>query len=340
MSLSRFFEDWNSSSPFITVKTSGSTGEPKQISVEKKRMVASAKRTCQALGLREGDTALLCLPLEFIAGKMMVVRSIVGGLKLIVVEPSGHPLQLLDTQTTHVDFAAMTPMQVYNSMRRPDELKRLKAVNKLIIGGGPVSQDLAAELLKFPNDVWSTYGMTETLSHIALRRLSGTDASEWYEPLTGVSLSLNHEGCLVVDAPDICPEKLITRDRAEIMEDEGGISRFRVLGRIDNVINSGGVKIQIEEVERVLSSYMKHPFLVAPSPDPKFGQIVVLLTTADPDIVTSLVDAIPLDVLPKYHRPRHIIQIDDIPLTPTGKPARALAARIAAQKMILKINKK
>ena len=329
MNLTQFLNDWNGPSPFITIKTSGSTGEPKQIIVEKKRMEASARRTCEALDLRQSDTALLCLPLEFIAGKMMVVRSIVGRLILIDVEPSGHPLQHIDTHTEPVIFAAMTPMQVYNSMQQPEELKRLKAISKLIIGGGPVSQEMANLLLHFPNQVWSTYGMTETLSHIALRKLSGSQASDWYEPLPGISLSLNSDGCLVVDAPDICTETLTTRDRAEIIEDQHRIVRFRILGRIDNVINSGGVKIQIEEVERVLSSYLNHPFIIAPSPDPKFGQIVVLMTTASSDIVASAIDAIPPDVLPKYHRPRRIIHIDDIPLTPTGKPARAVAARMA-----------
>ena len=174
--------------------------------------------------------------------------------------------------------------------------------------------------------------MTETLSHIALRKLSGKDASEWYEPLPGISLSLNSEGCLVVDAPDICPETLYTRDCAEIIEEWHRITRFRIIGRVDNVINSGGVKIQIEEVERVLSLYLDMPFVVAPSPDPKFGQIIVLLTTGSPDMAASSIDTIPLDVLPKYHRPRRIFHIDDLPLTPTGKPARAVADRIAAHK--------
>lgn len=332
MNLTQFLSDWYSPSPFITVKTSGSTGNPKLISVEKKRMEASARRTCQALGLKKDDTALLCLPLDFIAGKMMVVRSVVGELKLIEVEPSGYPLQQLDTISTPVVFAAMTPLQVFNSMQMPEELKRLKAIRKLIIGGGPVSQEMANQLSLFPNQVWSTYGMTETLSHIALRKLSGKDASEWYEPLPGISLSLNSEGCLVVDAPDICPETLYTRDCAEIIEEWHRITRFRIIGRVDNVINSGGVKIQIEEVERVLSLYLDMPFVVAPSPDPKFGQIIVLLTTGSPDMAASSIDAIPIDVLPKYHRPRRIFHIDDLPLTPTGKPARSVAARIAAQK--------
>ena len=332
MNLTQFLSDWYSPSPFITVKTSGSTGNPKLISVEKKRVEASARRTCQTLGLKKDDTALLCLPLDFIAGKMMVVRSVVGELKLIEVEPSGHPLQQLDTISTPVVFAAMTPLQVFNSMQMPEELKRLKAIRKLIIGCGPVSQEMANQLSLFPNQVWSTYGMTETLSHIALRKLSGKDASEWYEPLPGISLSLNSEGCLVVDAPDICPETLYTRDCAEIIEERHRITRFRIIGRVDNVINSGGVKIQIEEVERVLSLYLDMPFVVAPSPDPKFGQIIVLLTTGSPDMAASSIDTIPLDVLPKYHRPRRIFHIDDLPLTPTGKPARAVAARIAAQK--------
>ena len=176
MTLDEFVSDWQSDSPTLLVHTSGSTGKPKPMLVEKRRMEASARITCGFLGLRAGDTALLCMPLDFIAGKMVVVRSLVWGLRLVAVEPSGHPLKGLTESPT---FAAMVPMQVYNSLKVEEERRLLRGITHLIIGGGAVNSDMAEELRGFPNAVWSTYGMTETLSHIALRRLSGAEASEW-----------------------------------------------------------------------------------------------------------------------------------------------------------------
>ncbi len=233
MSLEEFLEEWNSDSPYVEVKTSGSTGEPKRMLVEKRRMLASAKITCDFLGLKEDDTALLCMSLDYIAGKMMVVRAIERGLRLIVVEPSGHPLvnqkcqawdlrlfrpplspprssfaRLLPKGRKNLGgetFAAMVPMQVYNSLQVPGERERLMMIKHLIIGGGAIDEAMAEELKTFPNYVWSTYGMTETLSHIALRRLNGPEATEWYTPFPSVSVSLNEEGCLVIDAPEECP---------------------------------------------------------------------------------------------------------------------------------------
>ena len=235
-------------------------------------MLNSARITCDFLGLREGDTALLCMSLDYIAGKMMVVRSIERGLKLISVEPSGHPLATVPVvRQAHqpctvpepaegwgVNFAAMVPMQVYNSLQVPEEKERLMRIRHLIIGGGAIDDALASALKTFPNHVWSTYGMTETLSHIALRRLNGPEASEWYTPFPSVKVSLNEDSCLVIDAPLVC--------------------KFRILGRKDNVICSGGIKIQIETVERQLRPHLQAPFLITKRPDAKFGEAVVLLT--------------------------------------------------------------
>ena len=232
MSLEEFLKEWNDDSPYVEVKTSGSTGEPKRMLVEKQRMRASARITCDFLGLKAGDTALLCMSLDYIAGKMMVVRAIERNLRLIVIEPSGHPLVKQGdgsfvTSPTDVTkepspcftFAAMVPMQVYNSLQVPEERERLKQIKHLIIGGGAIDEALAEELKTFPNNVWSTYGMTETLSHIALRRLSGAEASEWYTPFPSVGVSLNEEGCLVIDAPEVCKERLVTNDIAVIQGD-------------------------------------------------------------------------------------------------------------------------
>ena len=239
MDLQDFLNDWHNGSPTVPVHTSGSTGAPKPLRVEKRRMEASARLTCDFLGLAPGDTALLCMPLDYIAGKMMVVRSLVRGLRLVSVKPSSRPLAGLDEAPV---FAAMVPMQVACSLHCAKERRLLMGIRHLIIGGGAVDKALEKELRSFPNAVWSTYGMTETLSHIALRRLSGPDADSWYTPFTGVGVSLGADGCLVIDAPLVCDGTLHTNDFAELHPDG---RRFRILGRKDNVINSGGVKIRM-----------------------------------------------------------------------------------------------
>ena len=274
MTLEEFLDEWNNDSERVLVHTSGSTGAPKPLWVEKRRMEASARITCDFLGLKEGDTSLLCMPLDYIAGKMMVVRSLVRKLKLMVVEPTGHPLS---NTTPHqlpreLTFAAMVPMQVYNSLQVPEERVRLRQIRHLIIGGGAIDDALARELEDFPNYVWSTYGMTETLSHIALRRLNGAEASEWYTPFDNVRISQSEDGCLVIDAPEVCAERLVTNDIVEICQ-----GRFRVVGRKDNVICSGGIKIQAEEVERALKPHLHVPFMITKRKDEKFGEIVVLM---------------------------------------------------------------
>lgn len=320
MTFEQFISDWQSPSPTILVHTSGSTGKPKPMLVEKRRMEASARITCSFLGLKPGDSALLCMPLDYIAGKMMCVRSIVGGLRLIRIEPCGHPLQHLDEVPT---FAAMVPMQVYNSLQDDRELNMLKQIKHLIIGGGAISRNLATALRSFPNAVWSTYGMTETLSHIALRRLSGEDASEWYTPFDGVEVSLNHEGCLVINAPEVCAEPLTTNDIAEI---DGDGRRFRIRGRRDNVVCSGGIKMQIEEIEAKLQAHTDIPLMITKRADEKFGETVVLLAECN---AMEPLKALCHKWLSKYELPHDYIYVERLPLTETGKPARAEALRIA-----------
>jgi len=336
MDLEHFLAEWNNDNPCVLVHTSGSTGKPKPLWVEKRRMEASAKITCDFLGLHEGDTALLCMPLDYIAGKMMVVRSLVRRLRLISVEPSGGPL---DTVTEPLDFAAMVPLQVWNCLQKPIMRQRLISIRHLIIGGGAIDDSMATELRTFPNAVWSTYGMTETLSHIALRRLSGPEASEWYTPFEGVQLSQDADGCLIINAPAVHDGPLVTNDIVEThplplfnQADEKDCSgvpscnqehqakqfSFRILGRRDNIICSGGLKIQAEEVERLLRPHMRVPYLITKRPDEKFGEAVVLLTEGETDAALAICK----QVLPRYWQPRAYIHIDHIPMTATGKPAR------------------
>ena len=320
MTLEEFLKEWHSTSPVLLVHTSGSTGQPKPLLVEKRRMEASARITCQFLGLREGDTALLCMPLDYIAGKMMVVRALACGLRLVSVVPSGHPLASV---TQPIAFAAMVPLQVYNSLQVPEERERLRQIRHLLIGGGAIDDAMAEVLKDFPHAVWSTYGMTETLSHIALRRLSGSTRSDWYTPLAGVTVSLGDGDCLVVDAPAVHDGILVTNDVAELSP-VGGQS-FRILGRKDNVVCSGGVKIQIEEVEQRLRPVLAAPFMATKRRDPKFGEALVLLTEGSPDEARSACAA----VLPRLWLPRHYMHVDRLPVTATGKPARYLAQEIA-----------
>lgn len=237
-----FLNEWFDASPVITVHTSGSTGVPKGLVVRKDRMMQSARLTCEFLNLQAGDTALLCMNLRYIGAMMMVVRSLVAGLNLVVRPASGHPLSDVEVP---LKFAAMVPLQVYNTLRVPAERKRLEHTDILIIGGGAVDDSLEAELKTIPIAAYSTYGMTETLSHIALRRLNGEAASKCYYPFPSVELSLSAENTLIVKAPLICDDVLQTNDIACLCSDGG----FTIAGRKDNVINSGGIKIQAEEME-------------------------------------------------------------------------------------------
>ena len=320
MDLTQFLAEWHDDSPTLLVHTSGSTGEPKPMLVEKRRMEASAEITCRFLGLHRGGTALLCMPLDYIAGKMMVVRALTQGLRLVSVNPVSHPLQHpLPTET--IDLAAMVPLQVWSTLQVAEERQRLFQIRHLLIGGGAVSNELAEALQDLPNHIWSTYGMTETLSHIALRRLNGPTRSDWYTPFDGVHVSISDDGCLIIDAPAVHDGPLTTNDIAELKD-----GRFRILGRKDNVICSGGIKIQIEEVERLLQPYLHTPFMITKTPDMKLGEQVVLLTESS-DIPT--IRQICQQQLPKYWQPRQYIHVAHLPMTETGKPARAIAQQMA-----------
>lgn len=351
MTIFDFINSWNNDDCCLQVHTSGSTGKPKNMLVEKTRMMNSARITCNFLNLKAGDTALLCMSADYIAGKMMIVRSIERGLCLVSEKPCGHPLsdEALATATRlnfkrfsadnrktivteegayHINiddtqplftFAAMVPMQVYNSLQISKERARLARIKHLIIGGGAIDDALAAELKTLPNAVWSTYGMTETLSHIALRRLNGPDASLWYTPFDSVQVQLTDEGCLVIDAPQVTPHPIITNDIAEIVTTP--YTRFRIKGRKDNVICSGGIKIQIEEVEDLLRPHLSRPFFLTKKKDEKFGEIAVMLTE---DEQVNKVENICKQVLPRYFAPKEYIYVNKLPMTETGKPRRKI----------------
>jgi O-succinylbenzoic acid--CoA ligase len=315
LELFRFLNDWFNASEEITVYTSGSTGAPKPIRVRKAQMMESACATCDLLGLREGQNALLCLSVGFIAGKMMVVRALVANLNLHVVAPNGYPLQ-----TAHgtYDFSAMVPMQLYNCLQDPVEKEKLRRIRTLLVGGGPIPSRLEQFLSDFPHPIFATYGMAETLSHIALRRINGKEASDAYTLLPNVRIALNESGCLVIDAPMVNDYLLVTNDRAEILPD----GRFRILGRQDNVIVSGGLKIQAEALEELLSDYLEVPFAITSQPDEKFGEIVVLAVEGDIN-EALLLQTLHAENLPSHLFPKRVVIVEVLPRTTSGKLDRA-----------------
>ena len=327
MTLEEFLSQWNDASPCMEVKTSGSTGVPKRIYIEKVRMRASARMTCDFLGLNQGDTALLCMPLDYIAGKMMVVRALERGMRLLSVEPSSHPLCSINMESignpSCIDFVAMVPLQVWNTLQVPEERERLCHIKHLIIGGGAIPRELKQELRPLPINVWSSYGMTETLSHIALRRIN----EDYYSPLPGISLSQDQDDCLIINAPSLCAQTLYTNDIVRFH----GKDHFQIIGRRDNTICSGGIKIQIEQVEAWLHSIGMDNIMITYREDKALGQALVYLTT-DEINTDMLRKSIPTTTPnSKFWLPRHIVKVPSLPLTPTGKPDRATAKQLAEE---------
>jgi len=329
LELFRFLADWFNDSEEMTVQTSGSTGEPKLIRVQKSQMMNSACATCYQLRLAPGDRVLLCMSLQFIAGKMMVIRALVAGLDLHLTAPSGYPLK--DTNV-HFRFAAMVPMQIYNSLQVSLERERLEQISVLLIGGSAVDPKLETALKSFPNPVYASYGMAETLSHIALRRINGPEASEYYTPLPSVKVFLSAENCLVIDAPLVSDHRLYTNDHADMLGD----GSFRILGRIDNVINTGGIKVQTEALEAFLSDFIDLPFAISSLPDEKFGEIIVLVVEGilDDALLTQTLHA---ENLPAHQFPKQIISLDRLPRTESGKINRT-AVRQLLQSNTLNLN--
>ena len=314
-----FLNEWFSPNNTISLYTSGSTGKPKEVVVHKSHMLQSAAMTCRFFNLNKNDKALLCLSTDYIAGKMMIVRAIYSGMNLYPVEVSGNPLLSYNSTAICFDFAAMIPLQVYNSLSTTTEKSRLSMIKNIIIGGGSIDSDLEQALKDFPNSIYSTYGMTETLSHIGLRKINGKDASLYYKPLEGVNIKISEDQTLIINAPHISDDILKTNDIAEIRSD----GSFRILGRTDNIINTGGVKVQIEELEQQLLPYLKSLFAITSIPHPKLGEAIVILV--EPFNQQNNIDEIikeAFNTIPLYHQPKCVFTVSAIPMTDSDKKDR------------------
>lgn len=308
VSVAQFIEKWLDFSEEIIVKTSGSTGKPKKIALTKQQMVNSAKATGTYFKTGAGTKALLCIPADYIAGKMMLVRAMVLGWDLHVVKPSKDALTEYDND---YDFVAMVPYQVYHS------LEALQKVKKVIIGGGAVSKDLEEKLQEVSTECFSTYGMTETITHVAVRRLNGPARSNTFHALPDVKFWKDDRGCLLISAPNIAEDIIITNDLIELINP----SSFRWLGRWDNVLNSGGVKIYPEVVEATLaSSIPDNRFIIASENDPALGNLVILVFEGTEERTPDFKKA--FETLEPYERPKKIYRLSKFPYTETGKVKR------------------
>ena len=303
--LGNFLLDWLDNKDYVEVQTSGSTGKPKILKIKKEAMVNSAIATGDFFNLKPGDKVLHCLPSNFIAGKMMIVRAIILGLELDMVEPKALPL--IDYEKDYA-FSAFTPMQLKNFA------KFLKSIKTVIVGGGQVSSPIIELIKDKKPNIYETYGMTETVSHIAVKKLNNfgnTDTDTYFKTLPGITLSVDERSCLVIDAPQLSKEKIITNDIVKVHTK----STFEWLGRFDNVINSGGIKLFPEQIEKKLQSIIKEEFFIASMPDDTLGEkLILVIEKKNNEFDTSIFDA-----LDKYEKPKEIFTLAKFIETSSGK---------------------
>lgn len=317
-----FLEEWQSGSRTVQVQTSGSTGAPKVFDVEKERMLNSAHMTCDFLGLHKGDSALLCLPMEYISGKMMLVRALERGLKLFISEPSSKPLESINQE---IEFCAMTPLQVQHS------LDKIHLIKNLIIGGAAVSENLKRHFDRLSvtykeYKVFETYGMSETLSHIALKQIAPMQ-DDCFTVLDEVEIAVDERNCLKIWAPKLNPEQLQTNDMVELKNNK----QFRFVGRYDNVINSGGVKIFAEELEQFVKSHLGKlnvttEMVFLGKPDEVLGEKLVLVMEKDastPIKTTEIAHHLSLITYKnRFHIPKEVVFLEKFPRSENGKVLR------------------
>ena len=311
-----FMQAWTDDKNYVTGHTSGSTGLPKEIKLDKKAMSASARLTNQHFGLSEGKTILLCLSTEYIAGKMVIVRAIEGNLRLIVADTCSLP-----EWEGRIDFAALVPMQVEKLLHQNAESKkRLSEIGTIIIGGSPLSKLLQKELVEAGcQSAYTTYGMTETLSHVAVAKINGSGDLN-YQALKGITFTTDSRGCLVVKAPHLQTDPFTTNDVVELKGDK----EFVWKGRWDNVVNSGGVKLFPETIEKKIAHLINRRFYLTGEEDERLGSQLVLKIEGEVFGSRELENlrAHISESVGKYEQPRKIIFVRHFQETRTGKVKR------------------
>ncbi len=356
LALFRFIRDYFDETIPLVQKTSGTTGDPTTIPLQRPAMVRSAEMTLRRFNLLPGDRVLLCLPVEYIAGKMMVVRALVGGLHLVTAEPSGNPLgkleeavkkELKDPESVEaeledlvsvkgdlkklgsveameaIDFAAMVPLQLHETLKDAGSRAKLEKIGKLLIGGGEINPALREEVGKLRNvEVYESFAMSETYTHFAVHRINGEHPDPFFKVLEGVKIGKDSRGCLVVDVPGVTNRAVVSNDLVRMVGDQD----FEWLGRIDNVIKSGGVKIVPEILEKKIAELTGKEVLVLGVPDKKLGRKLVIVVEED-------ISQDPLSkVLQKHELPKEIITIPSFARNNSMKIDRNAVVRIISGK--------
>lgn len=313
-----FISKWNDSSFFIETKTSGSTGKPKTIRLTKSQMIASAKMTGEYFGLRKNQTALLCLSIDTIAGKMMLIRAIVHEMKLLVCLPKSNPLNGI---TEKIDFVALVPLQVDKIMR--ESLKTFKSIKSILIGGASISENIIESLNRENLTCYQSFGMTETISHVAIRKV-GVENEAFYTTLPSIKIESDEHNELIISAPHLEIHNLRSNDLIELINE----NQFIWKGRKDFVINSGGVKLFPEEIERKLSNLILKPFFITSLEDSKLGERVVLIieSKSDKDFLNKTI----FNSLNKYEIPKEVFYLEKFIRTESGKINRLKTKELLA----------
>ena len=313
-----FLAQWYGPENSITAHTSGSTGPPKAIFLKKTFVAQSARRTLEFFDLKPKARILMCLPVRYIAGKLMVIRALLGGLDLCTAEPTDDFTFLSQCRANPFCFAAMVPNQVTKLLEGP---KRFDGLSSLLIGGSALSSRLEAELGRVPTACFASYGMTETATHIALRRINGQFASDRFQCLAQIQVGLSERGCLTIEMPGLDVPFLETNDLAEL----DGPEIFKILGRVDNVIISGGIKYFPETLEKKLEDLIACPFFIGSQPDETLGHRIVLVIEAREDEhMKKTLETHFSQCLDRYERPKDILFKDTLTRTETGKIIRQI----------------
>ena len=325
-----FIEDWLNGMDSFIQHTSGSTGPPKAIVITRRQMTESARLSAQTLDLRRGDAALCCLNASNIAGKMMLARSFTTGMRIICVTPSSNPFREIPADMP-IDFIALVPAQIHDIVRS-DSASHLSRVRVTIIGGANVEAQTLNMLQPMGGNFYATYGMTETMSHIALRLLNGPNASPHYTTLPGITVKVDARNCLVVQWSNL-PHEMITNDLVELIS----ANSFKWIGRWDNIINTGGIKVIPELLEEKIAAVFRtlnlsQKFFIGSLPDAKFGNRITLLIEGSIGSrnLTSLATAL-RESLPGHEVPKKIIDRITFIRTANGKLNRTSTVKLVAK---------
>ena len=335
-----FKKAWEFGQETFEIQTSGSTGQPKKILLRRKQMLASVKMTAKAFNLKEGDTAFCCLNIDYIAGMMMLVRAFEIGMDLLIVEPKSNPFEDIEKHLYILkanrgqNFFAFVPLQIQTLLdNTPIYSDILNSAKAIIIGGAAVNEAILEKIQKIYRPVYVTYGMSETLTHIAIKRINGSEKEEFFNTLDGVDIKLTNESCLMIKSKTTDDQWITTNDVAEIING----SSFVLHGRIDNVINSGGVKIQLEKIEKVAElvlnklktdkKELKGRYFVFSLPDENLGErLIFVLEKETIAVLSGREDITKIDILkgfkeilPKFEVPKEVFFVEKIVETPTGK---------------------